>query len=266
VGPPAAGIFGPAVRLRLDEGNPVSWLKNSGFALMLWLLVAPARAGGESPAPDAERLYHRFGAWVELTAEGTVTAAALPDDTRLPAALRDPLVQHIRAMRFEPAQVDGVAKPSRSWLDGGVRLVPQADGNHTLKVEPRDLGPRPLKPLFPFIDRAPAKPQRYLLRFEVTPEGRTRDIEITAFDGRSSHSRSLRLALQDLRFEPEQVDGQPVATVLRWPFQTRDGKGEEKPFDLPALPRDPSRPGVPGQDAYAVATIFTAIRWVERKP
>ena len=239
----------------------MSWLKSSGFALALLLLTAPAWAKESAPAPDKE-LSYSFGARVELTAEGSVVDATLPEDTRVPVAVRAPLVQNIKAMRFEPARVDGVAKPSRSWLKGRLRLVPQGD-NYALVIEPEGLGPRPLKPFIARTGPPPAKPQRFLMQFEVTPEGRTRNIEITALDRKSSINRSLSEALKDLRFEPEQVDGQAVATTLRWPFQVRDGSSEVAPFELPPLPRDPQRPGLPGQDAYAEPIIFSMLTKIE---
>jgi hypothetical protein len=229
--------------------------------MALLFFAAPVWAKDTAPAPDKE-LSYSFGAWVELNADGGVVSAALPEDTKLPAAVRAPLMQNVQAMRFEPARVDGVAKPSRSWLNGRLRLVPQGD-NYALVVEPMDLGPRPLKPFIARTGPPPAKPQRFLMHFEVSAEGRVQNIEITALDRKSSINRSLSEALKDLRFEPEQVDGQAVATTLRWPFQVRKGTADLLEFDLPPLPRDPQRPGLLGKDAYAEPIIFTMMTRVE---
>ena len=238
----------------------MSWLKSS--LCVVALLVANASvAAEEAPATPAEeaRLFS-FGAWVGISAEGRVTEAVLPDDTTLPAPLHAPLVQNIEAMALEPARIDGAAKPSRSWMTGTVRLVPQGD-NYGFVVEATGLGPRSLDFFRPRVGRPPDSPVRLLLSFDVTSEGRTENIQVTAIDKLPSGlSGKLVDALQVMRFEPEQVDGQAVSTTMRWPFQTRKNTVPEKPFDLPPLPRDPSRPGIAGQDAYAAPIIFTSIR------
>lgn len=227
---------------------------------MLIFLVGATSAEAASSASAAEERFYVLGAWIELSAEGQVVDATLPPDTSLPEVLREPLIQIIEALDFEPARgMDGAAKPSRSWLQGRLRLVPQGD-NYELVVEADQLGPRPLQPFRPRTGRPPDKPVRLLLSFEVTADGRTRNVEVTAMDrAPSGLSKNVADSLKALRFEPEQVDGQPVTTTLRWPFQVRRHTSEELPFDLPPLARDPQRPGVPGQDAYALPTVITAV-------
>lgn len=228
--------------------------------LVLLLCGMSAAAGVDASAPaEKERLF-AFGAWIELSAEGRVTDASLTPDTTLPTMLREPLLQNIAVLVFEPARgVDGVAKPSRSWLQGRLRLVPQGD-DYQLIVEAGQLGPRPLKPFRPLQVRPSDKPVRLLVTFDVTAEGRTRNVEVTAMDRTpSGMAGGVANAVKALRFDPEQVDGQPVPSTLRWPIQTRRSTSEELAFDLPPQARDPQRPGVPGQDAYAEPIIFTAV-------
>jgi hypothetical protein len=225
----------------------------------LLYLAGSASATAEEKA--TEERHFAFGAWVELSAEGRVIEAALPPgDAALPAVLHEPLVQIIEALIFEPARgLDGAARPSRSWLQGGLRLVPQGD-NYEILVQADQLGPRPLQPFRARMGRPPDKPVRLLLTFEVTAEGRTRNVEVTAMDRTpSGMTKNVADSLESLRFEPEQVDGLPVATTLRWPFQVRRSTSEELAFELPPVARDPQRPGVPDQDAYALPIIFTAV-------
>jgi len=236
----------------------LAWLRPCSLVLVLLAGAMPAGADVDGSARADEGPIFPFGAWIELSAEGRVVDATLPPDPRLPAALHDSLLQGIEARVFEPARgVDGIAKPSRSWLQGHLRLVPQAD-NYEIIVEPEQLGPRLLQPFRPRTGRPPDRPVRLLLSFDVTAEGRASNVEVTAID-RAPSGLASRIAdsVRALRFEPEQVDGQPVATRLRWPFQVLRSTSGELSFDLPPLARDPQRPGVPGQDAYALPTIFT---------
>jgi hypothetical protein len=226
---------------------------------VLLYLAASVSATAEQKATE-ERVF-AFGAWVELSAEGRVIEASLPPgDTALPAVLHEPLLQIIKELIFEPARrKDGAARPSRSWLQGRLRLVPQGD-NYELLVQADQLGPRPLQPFRARTGRPPDKPVRLLLTFEVTAEGRTRNVEITTMDRTPSGiTKNVADSLEALRFEPEKVDGQPVATTLRWPFQVRRSTSEELAFELPPVARDPQRPGVPGQNAYALPIIITAV-------
>lgn len=236
----------------------MSWFRSCMLGL-LFLVGAASATAEEKPSAADERLFV-FGSWVELSAEGHVVDATLPPDASLPEVLREPLIQNIEALVFEPARdAEGVAKPSRSWLQGSLRLVPQGD-DYELVVQADQLGPRPLTPFRPRAGRPPDKPVRLLMSFEVSAEGRTRNVEVTAMDrAPSGLTKNVADFLKTLRFEPEQVDGQPVTTMLRWPFQTRRSTSEELAFDLPPLARDPQRPGVPGQDAYASPLVFTAV-------
>lgn len=235
------------------------WFRTHGLLLILCLAALPASAKETSPSPaEAPRVFH-YGAWVGLAADGQVVEATLPADTTLPDVLRGPLVQNLKALVLEPARPQGVAKPSRSWLQGNLTLVPKGD-DYQIIVDADQLGPRLLQPFHPRMGRPPDQPVRLLMQFEVTAEGRVRDVQVTAMDRPPSGMiRRVEDSLRVLRFEPEQVDGQPVATTLRWPFQSLRENAGEKPFDLPPLARDPQRPGVPGQDAYAMPIIFTAV-------
>lgn len=238
----------------------MSWLKASIVAIALWSSASSVAAGeGADPSADEARIFH-FGAWVGISAEGHVTDAVLPEDTPLPAVLHAPLLQNLEAMSLEPARVEGVARSSRSWMTGKVRLVPQGD-NYGFVVEASGLGPRTLDFFRPRIGRPPDSPVRLLMTFDVTPEGRAENIQVTAIDKLpAGMSGRMVDALEALRFEPEQVDGRMVSTTVRWPFQVRKNTVAEKPFDLPPLPRDPARPGLAGQDAYGAPIIFTSIR------
>jgi len=228
------------------------------LVLLLW--TVSAAAGGDTSTPaEKERLF-AFGAWIELSAEGRVTEASLTPDTPLPTMLCEPLLQNIAALDFEPARgLDGVAMPSRSWLQGSLRLVPQGD-TYELVVEAAQLGPRLLKPFRPLQVRPPDKPVRLLVTFDVTAEGRTRNVEVTAMDRTPSGLiGGVGNAVKALRFEPERMDGQPVTTTLRWPIQMRRSTSGELAFDLPPLTRDSQRPGVAGQDAYGSPIVITAV-------
>lgn len=234
-------------------------LRHVACALMCAWLASSAAAAETAPAEE-----RRFsvGAWVELSADGRAERVTLPEDTGLPAVLHAPVIEKVGNMAFEPAQVDGVPKPSRSWLQATLKLVPSGE-NYVLEIEQPALGPRPVNRFLPKDGLTPDQPVRALVTFGVTPDGRTENVEVVLLDqpGRGSRlAANLREAARKMGFEPEQVDGRPIAATLRWPFQVRRSTDPEKPFDLPPVARDPLRPGAAGQDAYSPPVVFTAVR------
>lgn len=234
-----------------------NWFLRAAVAL---LFFAPLACAVEViPQADAKRAIP-FGLWVEISPEGRVTEAMLPADSSVPSILGEALVRDIESRTFEPSRVDGEARASRSWLQGNMQLTPSGD-DYEVAVEPTHLGPRPLRVFRPRPGGVPDAAIRLLLEFEVTAEGRVRDVRTLSLDAPpTGFIKGIEGSLEAMRFEPEQVDGRPVATTLRWPFQMRRDTTAEKPFELPPLARDALRPGVPGQDAYGPPIVFTAVR------
>lgn len=235
----------------------------SAFALLLFgvlCLCAMPGAGAEDGAGEGgdDRMLWIAG-WVALSGQGEVTGFEFDPDYKLPEALKGPADSLVRATRFEPAVAQGEGRPSRSWMRATLRLEPRGE-SYAVALESPYLGPRPHDPFFVRGIVPPTTPVRVLLTFEVTGEGRTRAIEVESMDGRlpSGLPRRLEDKIRSLRFDPVEVDGAAITTVIRQPLALSRHGRVVQPFDLPPLPRDPAQPGATGQTAYSTEIFITA--------
>ena len=231
----------------------------SAFALLLFgvlCLCGMSGAGAEEGGDD--RILWIAG-WVALSGQGEVTGFEFDPEYTLPAALKEPAEALVRATRFEPAMAQGEGRPSRSWMRAKLRLQAQGE-SYAVALESPHLGPRPHSHFYPRGILPPTRPARMVLSFTITSEGRTQDIEILPMDERLPAGLPKRLQdrVRSLRFDPVEVDGAPIATLVRQPMAFSKYGMEVEAFDLPPLPRDPGQPGAAGQSAYSPDVYFSA--------
>lgn len=167
---------------------------------------------------DPKIVAFRAEARVELDAAGRPTKIEASKD--LPDAIRSYVEGRVAAYHFSPPARDGVSGPAVTHLSLGACAVPSA-GGYRLGLDLQGYGPRLARLGNPEYPREAARAHvqaqatmRVLVRADGTaalekieyadPEQPAR----RAFDGAIGH------LVSQLRFEPEQLAGQPVATRI----------------------------------------------------
>lgn len=234
----------------------ISWLDRPGSSMKIWMLalflallpVSPGRAS--EGAGDAKRSFSVSG-WLEISAQGQVTAYEPDPDQKLPDSLHASARALIEATVFEPAKREGQDMASRSWLQATLKLEVRGE-DYAVTLDSPHLGPRPSKVYFPRVRARPSRPIRLLLSYQVTAEGKVEGVMIETLEGDlpSSAARELKAGLLGLRFEPVTVGGMAVASTLHLPVCLQKVGTEVQAFELPALPRDPTQPAATGHDGY----------------
>jgi TonB family protein len=180
-------------------------------SILLMLLVAPAMA---SEYQGTKR------ATVDVGPDGRVTDVALLDE--LPPAMATQMRQEIASWLFTPAEVDGHAVPSRTHVTYSLRA--KALGNDAYGVEIVDVRNGPVALETPRVRYPKTAMRRGLqgtvfLRLDVAADGSVSDV--TVLESTRAHSVLVAEATRSaktMRFEPEVVNGQPVAARVVNPY------------------------------------------------
>ena len=208
------------------------------------MMAAVAAAGmGTAHAGNAEQpVPFKTTATVWLDAQGVPQKGEAPD--RLPAAIREAIGARVREWRFEPATLNGEAKSGVTHLMLDACAAAGASGELNLAVgyvyggpvnnqDPAGLAPPPRYP----VDAIRAGVQgTWLVTYEVLPDGTTQWMSVDP-QGDTQPKRlgyfepTLRQWVNQLRYTPEEVDGQPISTVVRVPVG----------FSLDSTPQPASR-------------------------
>lgn len=182
-----------------------------GLAFLLLPLFAPAAHGQDLGG-------HRQ-ATVHLDAQGRVGEVVLHGELhpRVAALLREDIAR----WRFEPARVDGRPVSSVTHLQIGLRARPLAGDAFGLEVASVQSGVRLVEVgALSF----PAGAARRNLQGSVDvvatvhPDGRVEVHETRGDAPRALHAAARRM-LRSSRFEPEQVDGRPIAARIEKPVR-----------------------------------------------
>lgn len=193
-----------------------------GMALVLACSAAPAAAAEDAKAQAPTLLHLQLRTQVD--ADGHAVAAA--DDT-VPAPLRAVVERQIAAWRFMPARSDGAPVAATTWVSVAACLVPDGD-NYRISIGYERNGP--WQP--PSVNFSPSMPPAALLRagintelqvdYTVQPNGRGSFTAVAFADDvpaqfRPWYTAAMRMWVKAQRFQPEQVEGRPVATRMRVP-------------------------------------------------
>lgn len=182
-----------------------------GLAFLLLPLFAPAAHGQDLGG-------HRQ-ATVHLDAQGRVGEVVLHGELhpRVAALLREDIAR----WRFEPARVDGRPVSSVTHLQIGLRARPLADGSFGLEVASVQNGVRLVEVgAMSYPAGAMRRNQQGTVEVVATvhPDGRVEVHETRGDAPRALHAAASRM-LRSSRFEPEQIDGRPVAARIEKPVR-----------------------------------------------
>ncbi|MEA9589984.1 hypothetical protein VC279_22720 [Xanthomonas sp. WHRI 10064A] len=112
--------------------------------LGLGILFSLAAMGAAHAKPEAARLQIEASMNVTgeltLTPDGTVTAVALVDEERLPAAVRERIKHSVAAWRFDPVKDDGNALPARLPMSLLLVAKPGDDNQYRVSIRSAHFG------------------------------------------------------------------------------------------------------------------------------
>lgn len=188
------------------------------------LAVAPAFAQG---AGDARVVAFNASVRVEVDAAGNPVKVEAPAD--LPAAIRGFIEKRVASWQYEPAKQGGVPASAVTFVRVGACAIPVAEG-YRMGLDFKGNGPAIVNagPWFMPPPRYPHEMQRmavegeFKVSYAIQADGTTRIASIEPMAGTGSrHLKAFRGALtswiEGLRYQPEQVDGRPVATDMTFP-------------------------------------------------
>ncbi|MEA9557145.1 hypothetical protein VC273_14870 [Xanthomonas nasturtii] len=118
----------------------MQWKQRIGMGILFSL----AAMGVAHAKPDAARLQIEASMNVTgeltLTPDGTVTAVALVDEERLPAAVRERIKHSVAAWRFDPVKDDGNALPARLPMSLLLVAKPGDDNQYRVSIRSAHFG------------------------------------------------------------------------------------------------------------------------------
>lgn len=237
-----------------------AWFRSIACACVLWLPSLAAQAA-DAPAGEVRRL--PLAGWVEMSAQGRVTAFEPDPAGKLPPVLQPTVENQLKASVFRPASRDGRPAPSRSWLTARVVIRHLQGDDYHVGLDELRLGPKPLLRETPHLRIDGRDSLALAVAFTVTPEGVPIDVEAQDVLGATRANRGVaRLAIARWRFEPEQVAGEPIASAVRLPIVLAKTTFDSPmpAIDFPPVPLPASRPGAPGQDGYLPVLEIRAVR------
>ena len=191
---------------------------------ILLALSSAASVAVAAPAPDPVLTTTQVR--IDVDAGGRVTA--VEPTSALPAPLAGAIREHVRGWRFEAPMQAGQAVAGTTYARMSVCATANGDELAFSLGRPEN-GPgvdtRMLRPsFFPPMSRGLVDSGRMEMEvvYEVQPDGSANVVSLTTTPNRASTRREVEAAfrkwLAPMRFEPERVDGQPVATRMRMPW------------------------------------------------
>lgn len=149
---------------------------------------------------------------------------------KLPLALRQFVESTVGGWQFEPALVDGVARTGTTWVRLSVCAIPQGD-DFALSARYTGNGPAPVSgavladpPQYPVNALRSGVEGNMQVIYTVQPDGSATVDSITYPEQEEKRmhryfDRSLREWVSAMRYQPEEVDGRPIATRHRTPVE-----------------------------------------------
>lgn len=196
--------------------------------LLAWAGMSPAADQDGKPIP------FDFSARVSVDETGKPQQIRFSD--KLPKGLQNLAEQRIRQWSFEPARVDGVPKAGVTHVYVDACAVPKADGGMRVSMGYRANGPG-FPELAPYMMTPPPYPKEALkqgldgelrLILSIGADGRATLDSIDSNNNRrllQAFEPTLRKWVTTLRYMPEEVDGKPVVTHVRFPVSFYLGNG-----------------------------------------
>ncbi len=191
----------------------------------LFLLAAVPATAADNSAPKV--VAFNASVKVEVDAAGKPTKVEAPAD--LPDAIRSFIEKRVAGWQYEPAKQNGVPASAVTYVRVGACAIPVAEG-YRLGLDFKGNGPSIENP-GPWFMPPPRYPTdlvragvegTFKVGYLIQPDGTTKVTLIEPMEGTGTrHLKSFRSALtdwiEDLRYQPEQVNGMPVATEMSFP-------------------------------------------------
>jgi hypothetical protein len=206
--------------------------------MRLTCLVVGMLAATSAMAADGGPVAFRADARVELDANGKATKIEVPKD--LPEAIRAFIEKRIGSYTFSPPERDGVRGPAVTFLQLGACAIPTPEG-YRLGLDLKGNGPRVDRPDGRLLVM-PYPREAQMLRSEVSmtivfyiePDG-TASLDTVRYSDGKSHVRDGFAALarnwvELIRFEPEQLAGQPLRSQAEITFNYTIPTGRSRAF------------------------------------
>ncbi len=161
---------------------------------------------------------------VLVGADGRVTDVELLED-KLSTTVKSIVVDNLKRWQFVPVRVNGVAQPAMTYVDFDACAIPSGDG-YDLAVTYIDNGPLLWNAMSlefsPTIAEYSKKHQSIKIKLRVMADGRAQLQDVVMVDVATNVQREVRSTIKEwvasMRFRPEQIGGQAVATSLEWPM------------------------------------------------
>lgn len=198
-------------------------------------LLAQASAGAAEDAGKPRVVAFNANVRVEVDAAGKPLRVEAPAD--LPEAIRSFIEKRVASWQYEPAKQDGIPTSAVTFVQVGACALPVAEG-FRLGLDFKGNGPAIVDagPWFLPPPRYPQDMQRsggegsFQVSYSIQVDGTTKLGAIKPLDVNAvRHLKGFRGALaswvEDLRYQPERVNGVPVVTEMSFPvdFSLRIG-------------------------------------------
>lgn len=192
----------------------------------VFAVLALATAAASAAAPDVVA----FNAAVKVVVDsgGRPTLVQAPQD--LPAAVRSAIEKRVATWQYSTGTRNGVAVPATTYVFVGACALPTADGKgYRLGVDFKGNGPRPNgrfgilpPPGYPMDMNRRGIGGTFLIDMKIGKDGRVTPESIKPEQpdgavGERVFESALREWIASLRYDPETVASEAVATSLRVP-------------------------------------------------
>lgn len=215
----------------------------------------------QSLGPQPDEVRKIIHAKVGVGADGRVTDATLVEK-KVPMVIASAILARVKGWRFDAVTANGTAVPAVTYAAFYTCAMKSGDG-YDLAVKYLDNGPlleNSVRFEFqPVVSEFSKADQTITVKLTILPNGRAQMDDVVMVDVDPRIDRDVRLSvkhwLDDMRYAPEQIGGQPVATTMQWPIYIWSDTGE------PA-----SRKSVAPNEAAATPTACDAARAARNIP
>ena len=197
----------------------------------IWLLLGMGIMAPAAAADEAKPGVVAFNASVRVDVDASGKPLKVEAPADLPESIRGFIEKRVASWQYQPAKQGGVAVGATTYVKVGACAIPDAtSGGYRLGVDFKGNGPRLVSasgnlppPQYPMEAARKSIGGTYMVSYAIRPDGSTQVSDIELVDGPKQSAKWLRPAInrwaESLRYEPEQVNGQAVATNMSFPVE-----------------------------------------------
>lgn len=194
-------------------------MRNRRIGIVLAPLLAAAVSLAAEAGETRQPVTFSSQARIEVDAGGNVTDVRT--DPKLPSGIADALRENVRQWKFAPPLAQGKPVSGVTYARVGACAAPTTEHAFALAFEYIGNGPRrkgAISPVYPKLAERNGYEGEFNLTYRVDPDGRAVVEEIKQTGPKNRGKRFFEAAIRDWiessTFEPELVDGKPVATRM----------------------------------------------------